>query len=156
MDMLKIPQWIKNARKEDDMSDDTPIMPPPIATLPEFTAHDEELSLMQRAAVLHAQLRRKIETANVELAESVLGRQGDQQKVAFLEKENADLRLGLFQSQNTIATLQADILDKDKFMSLVRQVLDKYEIKAPPKKERKPRQKKPEPESAPKYELTTP
>ena len=137
MDMLKVPQWIKTARHNDD-DDDMP-SPPPVATLPEYTAHDEELTILQRAAMLHAQLRRMIDTTQVELAESVLSTQGAQQKIAFLEKENAGLRLDIVQLQNTIATLQADVLDKDRFMSLIRQVLDKYGIKAPPKKERKPK-----------------
>ena len=119
------------------MPDDYVMPPqPPIATLPEFNTHDEESLLMQRAAALHAQLRRNIEAAQIELAETVLGRQGDQQKIGYLEKENADLRLDIAQLQNTVATLQADVLDKDRFMSLVRQVLDKYGIKAPQKKAR--------------------
>ena len=144
MDMLKVPQWIKGARKGDDHMPDDYVMPPqpPIATLPAFDAHDEESLLMQRAAALHAQLRRNIEAAQIELAETVLGRQGDQQKIGFLEKENAELRLDIAQLQNTVATLQADVMEKDRFMSLVRQVLDKYGIKGPPKKERKPRPRK--------------
>ena len=110
MDMLKVPQWIKSARKGDDDMPDDVMPPPPIATLPEFDTHDEESLLMQRAAALHAQLRRNIEAAQIELAETVLGRQGDQQKIGYLEKENAELRLDIAQLQNTVATLQADVI----------------------------------------------
>lgn len=148
MDMLRVPHWIKFARREDDdMADDIdmpPPPPPPVAMLPEPVV-DEELTIMQRAAALHAQMKRTIETAQVELAESVLGRQGDQEKIRFLEKENAELRLDIAQLQNDRATLQVDLTEKDRCLSLLQQVLNKFGTKAPPKKERKPKLKKNQP-----------
>ncbi len=148
MDMLKVPSWIKAARKDDnDVLDDMP-PPPPVAMLPE-PIHDEELTIMQRAAALHAQMKRNIETAQVELAESVLGRQGDQEKIRFLEKENGELRLDIATMQNTIATLQSQVEEYRRFMDVwkdmndkTRQVFDRFDIKGKPKKERKPRPKK--------------
>lgn len=151
MQMLKMPQWLAARKEIDDMDDNFTI--PPVATLPpsvpEFSAHDEDSMLVQRAAALHAQLKRSIETAQVELAESVLGRQGDQQKIGFLEKENAALRLDIAQQANNIQTLQSQIEEYRRFMDVwkdlndkTRQVFDRFGIKGTPKKERKPRPKK--------------
>ncbi len=153
MQLLKIPQWLAARRENDGMDDDYTI--PPIATLPttpEFSTHDEESMLVQRAAALHAQLKRSIETAQVELAESVLGRQGDQQKIGFLEKENAQLRLDIAQQANNIQTLQSEIEEYRRFMNVwkdmndkTRQVFDRFGVKGTPKKERKPKPKKEKP-----------
>ena len=146
--MLKVPQWL--AARREDMDDDFTV--PAIATLPttpEFSAHDEESMLVQRAAALHAQLKRSIETAQVELAESVLGRQGDQQKIGFLEKENAELRLVIAEKENIIATLQSEIGERRHFASMIQDintktalVLSRFGTHPLPKKERKPRPKK--------------
>ncbi len=149
MQMLKMPQWLAARREVDDMDDDYTV--PPIATLPpaNHSAEDEDAMLVQRAAALHAQLKRSIETAQVELAESVLGRQGDQQKIGYLEKENAQLRLDIAQQANDIQTLQAQIEEYRRFMNVwkdmndkTRQVFDRFGVKGTPKKERKPRPKK--------------
>ncbi len=162
MQMLKVPQWLSARREIDGMDDDYTV--PPVATLPqpkkelgpdgscpwpEISAHDEESMLVQRAAALHAQLKRSIETAQVELAESVLGRQGDQQKIAFLEKENGELRLEIAEKANNIQTLQSQIEEYRHFMNVwkdghvkVGQVFDRFGVKGTPKKERKPRPKK--------------
>lgn len=148
MDMLKVPQWIIAARKEDDDMPDHMPAPPPIAMLP-APAPDEELTIMQRAAALHAQMKRNIETAQVELAESVLGRQGDQEKIRFLEQENSELRLEIATQQNTIATLQTELLDKNGFLNTLKDINDKTSaafdrlgVKGAAKKERKPKAKK--------------
>jgi hypothetical protein len=94
---------------------------------------------MQRAAQLHHQLNREREELKQEindlkrqLAEALDSHKGENKKVTFLELENLQLR-------NDIQTLQIDRNDKDRFMSLVRQVLDKFEVKAPERKPRKPR-----------------
>ncbi len=153
MQMLKVPQWLTARREVDDM-DDNFTMPPiaalPTATpVPEFSTHDEESMLVQRAAALHAQLKRNIETAQVELAESVLGRQGDQQKIGYLEKENAELRLVIAEKENTIATLQSEIGERRHFASMIQEinvktalVLSRFGTHPLPKPERKPRPKK--------------
>ncbi len=151
MQMLKVPQWLAARREADDMDDDYTV--PPIATspnaLPEFSTHDEESMLVQRAAALHAQLKRSIETAQVELAESVLSRQGDQQKIGYLEKENAELRLVIAEKENTIATLQSEIGERRHFASMIQEinvktalVLSRFGTHPLPKPERKPRPKK--------------
>ena len=149
--MLKVPQWLAARREDDGMDDDFTV--PPVATLPpavpEFSTHDEESMLVQRAAALHAQLKRSIETAHVELAESVLGRQGDQQKIGYLEKENAELRLVIAEKENTIATLQSEIGERRHFASMIQDintktalVLSRFGTHPLPKPERKPRPKK--------------
>jgi hypothetical protein len=154
MQLLKVPQWLSAHREDDDMEDFTV---PPVATLPPtnpvpaFSAHDEDAILVQRAAALHAQLKRSIETAQVDLAEAVLGRQGDQQKIGFLEKETAELRLEIAQKANDIQTLQAQVEEYRRFMDIwkdmndkTRQVFDRFGVKGTPKKERKPKAKKAE------------
>ncbi len=149
MQMLKVPQWIKARREDDEMEDNYTV--PPVAALPpaSHSAEDEDAMLVQRAAALHAQLKRSIETAQVELAESVLGRQGDQQKIGYLEKENAELRLVIAEKENTIATLQSEIGERRQFASMMHEinvktalVLSRFGTHPLPKKERKPRPKK--------------
>ncbi len=151
MQMLKMPQWLAARKEDDDMDDNYTV--PPIATLqnplPEFSTHEEESMLVQRAAALHAQLKRSIETAQVELAESVLSRQGDQQKIGYLEKENAELRLVIAEKENTIATLQSEIGERRHFASMIQEinvktalVLSRFGTHPLPKPERKPRPKK--------------
>lgn len=142
MQMLKIPQWLTAGRGDPDMDDNYVMVPPPIATLPPPLPDDNDRTAIVKAAAVYDEIKRREEDLQVQLTEAVLARQADKQKIGFLERENADLRLDIAQLQNTIATLQADVLDKDKFMSLVRQVLDKYGIKAPPKKPRPPQRKK--------------
>jgi hypothetical protein len=152
MQMLKVPQWLSAHKEDDDVEDFTV---PTIATLPEtspvpkLSAQEEDAILVQRAAALHAQLKRSIETAQVELAEAVLGRQGDQQKIGFLEKETAELRLEIAQKANDIQTLQAQVEEYRRFMDVwkdmndkTRQVFDRFGVKGTPKKERKPKAKK--------------
>jgi hypothetical protein len=157
MQMLKIPQWISAHKQNNDAEDFTV---PPIAALPtpdpapKLSAQDEDAILVQRAAALHAQLKRSIETAQVDLAEAILGRQGDQQKIGFLEKETAQLRLEIAQKANDIQTLQAQIEEYRRFMDLwkdmndkTRQIFDRFGVKGQPKKERKPKAKKAEQQS---------
>ncbi len=142
--MLKVPQWISARREVDDMDDDYTV--PPIATLPpavpEFNAADEDKMIFGRAAVMLEQLKRdraealvREQNLQAELAEAVLARAGDQKKINLLE-------LDIAQMANDKQTLQTDLLEKDRCLSLLRQVLDKFGTKAPPKKERKPRPKK--------------
>jgi hypothetical protein len=52
------------------------------------------------------------------------------------------LELELTQALNNIQTREADFQEKEKCLSLLQQVLDKFGTKAPPPKERKPRPKK--------------
>ena len=115
---------------------------PPVAALPEppdYSQADHERDVFTKAAVQFDAIKRRIAGAEdrenalkAEVAEAVLARAGDQRKIEFLERENAQLR-------NDIQTLQSDRSEKDRFMSLVRQVLDKFDVKAPEKKPRAPR-----------------
>ncbi len=118
-----VPRWL---HREHDMVDD-PIEPPPIAMLPEQTQPDDDAAIFGKAAVLHAQLARKLETAQVNLIEA-------EQKIAFLEKENSELRVQVLELQNNMQTL-ATQMDADRvFMSVVRRYLDARDIKSVPKK----------------------
>jgi len=148
-----VPNWLR--REDDDMPDDH-ITPPPIATLPEFNAQDEDKMIFGRAAVMLEQLRRDREDAlkrerdlQVQLTEAVLAHQGqgqgDAKKIGFLELENAEHR-------NTIATLQSDVNELRAFLSNARrtvdmlsQILNRFGIEAPPKKPRKAKAKSAEP-----------
>ena len=142
MQMLKIPQWLTARIGDDDMSESYPMMPPAVATIPPPLPDDDDRTAIVKAAAVYDEIKRREEDLQVQLTEALLSRQTDRQKIGFLEKESAELHLEIARLQNTIATLQADVMDKDKFMSLVRQVLDKYGIKPPPKKPRPPRRKK--------------
>jgi hypothetical protein len=130
-----IPSFI---RKEPEL-ETFEIPPLPVATLPEppdYSQADHERDVFTKAAVQFDAIKRRIAGAEdrenalkAEVAEAVLARVGDQKKIAFLEAENAQLR-------NDIQTLQVDINEKNRFMSLTRQVLDKFDIKPPEKKPR--------------------
>jgi len=160
-----IPSWLHREQEYAAMPDE-PIPPPPVATLPKpayasggivgdksavdpaFSVHNEDLDkeIFGRAAVMLEQLKRDREQAQrregelqVQLTEALLSREGDTQKVSFLELENAELR-------NTIAGLQSDVEAYRQFMSSVKKVLDNFGITAPPKK---PRNGKPKPEPIP-------
>ena len=140
-----IPSWL-HKEQEYAMPDD-PIPPPPVARLPKpppflDQVADQDREIFGRAAVLHDQLKRELLNAEqreqelqVQLTEALLSREGDTQKVSFLELENAELR-------NTIAGLQSDVEAYRQFMSSVKKVLDNFGITAPPKK---PRNGKPKP-----------
>jgi uncharacterized protein (DUF885 family) len=109
--------------------------------LPEFSEADQDKMIFGRAAVMLEQLKRDREDAlkredelKVQLAESVLARQGDANKIEFLELENAELR-------NNAATLQADLNNFRTFLSnarrtidMLNKILDSFGIKAPEKK----------------------
>ena len=135
-----IPNWLHHKDEEYAMPDD-PIPPPPsVARLPElppsFDQADHDREIFGRAAVLHDQLKRELINAErreqelqVQLTEALLSREGDTQKVSFLELENAELR-------NTIAGLQSDVEAYRQFMSSVKKVLDNFGITAPQKKPR--------------------
>jgi len=145
-----IPTWL-HKEQEYAMPDDPIPPPPPVARLPEpppflDQVADQDREIFGRAAVMLEQLKRDREHAQqreqelqVQLTEALLSREGDTQKVSFLELENAELR-------NTIAGLQSDVEAYRQFMSSVKKVLDNFGIVAPPKK---PRNGKPKPEPTP-------
>lgn len=118
---------------------------PPVATLPERkppTDEDKRLAVIAQAHIHVEQLRqeREADRAAIEQLQAEVGRlahqlNGEQRKGGLLELDIAQLA-------NDKQTLQTDLLEKDRCLSLLRQVLDKFGTKAPPKKERKPRPKK--------------
>ncbi len=110
------------------MGDDH-IEPPPIATLPEPTQPDDDATIFGKAAVLHSQLRRKLEAAQIEIIEAA-------QKIAFLEKENSEMRVEILELNNNIQTLSSQRDADMQFMSVVRRYLDARDIKSVPKKPR--------------------
>jgi hypothetical protein len=108
--------------------------PEPAPTPPPREADKTDEEIFGEAAVMLRQLKRDRETAQqreqqlqVELTEALLARQGDGKKVDFLELENAELR-------NNIATLQSQIEDYRTFMSRMKEILDRFGIKASEKK----------------------
>ena len=169
-----VPRWLARV---DDMDDDIPTgnLVPKIATIPlpdpmqkppfdiggpagqkpsqyedkPSQYEDQDKMIFGRAAVMLEQIKRERETAQVELAEAVLARQADMNKIDFLEKENAQLRLDIAQKLNDIQTLQSQIAEYRRFMDVwkdmndkTRQVFDRFGVKGSPKKERKPRPRK--------------
>jgi hypothetical protein len=135
MGISTLMQAIRANQIEDEQAE-----PPPVANLPElpsvFNQADHDREIFGRAAVMLEQLKRDREDAQrregelqVQLTEALLHREGDTQKVSFLELENAELR-------NTIASLQSDVEAYRQFMSSVKKVLDNFGITAPAKKPR--------------------
>ncbi len=118
---------------------------PPVATLPDPkppTDEDQKLAVIAEAHVFVEQLRQEratdrqiIEQLRLELGETFVALQAEQRKSGLLE-------LDIVQMANDKQTLQTDLLEKDRCLSLLRQVLDKFGTKAPPKKVRTPRPKK--------------
>lgn len=76
--------------------------------------------------------KQEIESLKAEIAEEVL-RSG-------AERRRADnMALDLATALNNIQTLQSQVEEYRKFMSMVRQLFDRWDIKKQPKKERKPK-----------------
>jgi len=158
MNTLKslVPSWLH--REDEPESENyhpipTATMPDPkvppsfAADIPEYSQADHERDILGKAAVIHAQLMRdkaeaekREQQLKIELTEALLGHEGINKKVSLLELENIQLR-------NDLQTLQVDLTEARRFMSLVRQVLDKFGVKAPEKKPRPPRKKKVETET---------
>jgi len=127
---------------------------PPLPTearlpeIPNFSEADHEAKIYSDAAVqLHrhrkevADLKNEIDSLRVQLAEATLGHNGSHKKIAVLELENSQLR-------TEIQTLQSDLNDLKRYLSLQKQVYDRFNIKAPEKKPRK-KKEKPAPEPVP-------
>jgi hypothetical protein len=129
-----VPNWFKHG--ESDMPDDHEIPPLPqtaIVPMPEPTEEERRLKVIADAHVFVAQLgheregyRRQIErveTENTELKEDVKK-----------EKCRGDLlELELAQALNNMQTRETDFAEKERTLQLLRQVLDKFGTKAPPK-----------------------
>jgi len=104
---------------------------------PQYSQADHERDILAKAAVIHDQLMRdradaekRIADLQIQLTEALLSRQGDGKKTEILELENAQLR-------NDLQSMQVDLNELRRFMSLVKQVLDKFGIKPPEKRPRK-------------------
>ncbi len=121
-----VPRWF--SKGDDDMGDDH-IEPPPIATLPAFDVEDEKRHVIEQSAALWAEARHNQQKAQIELIEAA-------QKIAFLEKENSEMRLQILELQNNNQTLVSQRDADLQFMSVVRRYLDARDVKAVPKKPR--------------------
>lgn len=125
------------------MSDDV-IVPPPIARLPDPPQTDEEkrLATIATAHVYVEQLRQERATDRAEIEQLRSDMAALKQQLQSEQRKSGLLELDIVQQANNLQTLQTDLLEKDRCLSLLRQVLDKFGTKAPPKPERKPRPKK--------------
>jgi len=148
--MIDVPSWF---RKDKEEGVGTVGELPPLPTearlpeIPNFSEADHEAKIYSDAAVqLHrhrkqvADLEKEKDDLRVQLAEATLGHNGNHKKIVALELENNQLR-------TDIQTLQSDLNDLKRYLSLQKQVYDRFNIKAPEKKPRKKKEKKPEPET---------
>lgn len=115
--------------------------PPPEPQVP--MERDERGTIIAQAHVFVEQWKQErladkqeIESLKAELAEEVLR--------SAAERRRADnMALDLATALNNIQTLQSQIEEYRKFMSMVRQLFDRWDIKKQPKKERPPKKTKP-------------
>jgi hypothetical protein len=107
------------------------IAEPTIAKLPPPVFNDHEQRVAAEAAMQVAAFQRE----RRELNEKLEAHANDAKKIGFLELENNQLR-------TEIQTLQSDLNDLRRYLSLQKQVYDRFNIKAPEKKKRVPRAKK--------------
>jgi len=139
---METPSWFKR-NKSIGLDPVDEIQPLPtiarIEEVPAFTPEDEERLAMENAARVHARFVRerqdfeeKIKQLEAQLAEASDNHKGENKKVTFLELENLQLR-------NDIQTLQSELTDIRRYLSLQKQVYDRFNVKAP---EKKPRKKK--------------
>lgn len=142
-----VPRWFH--REEQDMADDQIPMPPPIATIPmpEPTEEERRLKTIADAHIFVAQLGQEREGFR-QTIERLLSEKIDLENKLKAEILRADLaELELSKALNDIQTKEADFAEKERTLSLLRQVLDKFGTKAPPKPERKSKKKKADGES---------
>jgi hypothetical protein len=131
--------WIRWKNREESMDELPPI--PKIAELPappDFSHADEEAMVASQAAAQVIRFKRE----RAEMQERLDLHANDAKKIGFLELENSQLR-------TEIQTLQSDLNDLKRYLSLQKQVYDQYNIQAPEKKKRPKKEKK-------KVELPTP
>jgi hypothetical protein len=145
-------------KPEDDYTEEmtTPtiaMLPPPsMAVVPDGPAAPPDLDsndVLTNAIVARANalkfledVKREQQKLSVQLAETVLELERERRKVKVQEQDLADRHLTIVEQQNTIASLQLELTEKNKVWSVAMQYLAKWGIQPPPKKERKPRIKK--------------
>jgi hypothetical protein len=149
---IRRPSWLGGREDElEEMEQTEPPAIPTIALLPHPTPPDEETRLrvisqahsyVEQIKVERANDRAQIDTLHGEIAELVLMVESEKRKNGVLEADLAELH-------NTITTLQSQVEDYRRFLSLVRQCIDKWDVKPLPKKERKPRKEKHPPKALP-------
>ncbi len=144
-----VTKWLHKKDTSEMIDDEIP--PPPqiaIVPMPEPTEEERRLKVIADAHVFVAQLgheregyRRQIERLESEKIEL-------EDKLKQEERKSGLLELELTQALNNIQTREADFQEKEKCLSLLWQVLTKFNTKLPAKPERKPKKKKAERESA--------
>ncbi len=145
-----VPRWFRKGEGEWPMPDDV-IVPPPIAMIPRAPETDEEkrLAAIAQAHVYVEQMRHERAATLAENEQLRADLRSEKQKSGLLE-------LDIAERDNTIATLQSEVLalkEREEkyrqFLSVKKQINEKerqtyiqFEIGDPPKKERTPRPKK--------------
>ncbi len=145
-----IPRWLRKDEGEWPMPDDV-IVPPPIAMIPRAPETDEEkrLAAIAQAHVYVEQMRHERAATLAENEQLRADLRSEKQKSGLLELDVAE-------RDNTIATLQSEVLalkaELEKYRTFFsvqkeinekeRQTYERFGIEAPPKKERTPRPKK--------------
>jgi hypothetical protein len=123
--------------------DDIPRQPPPIARLPmpEPTEEERRLKVIADAHVFVAQLgqERAAKDQQIEQLQAEVGRLAHQLQGEIRRADLAELELS--KALNDIQTKEADFAEKERTLSLLQQVLDKFGTKAPAKPERKSKKK---------------
>jgi len=129
--------WINWKNKEET---EMPTIPrvAELPAVPDFSQADEEAMVASQAAAQVVRFKRERQ----EMQDKIDSHANDAKKIGFLELENSQLR-------TEIQTLQSDLNDLKRYLSLQKQVYDRFNIKAPEKPKRPKKEKK-------KVELPTP
>jgi hypothetical protein len=138
--MRIIPSFVRKEEEEMPPLPETAMIPrkieptvTPLPSAPDFSEHDRKRLIMQEAAVAHDEYMRE----RAAMQEKIDSHVNDAKKIGFLELENNQLRTDM-------QTLQSDLNDIKRYLSLQKQVYDRFNIKAPEKKPRAPRKNKKE------------
>jgi hypothetical protein len=137
--MRIIPSFVRKEEEEMPPLPETAMIPrkiteptvTPLPSAPDFSEHDRKRLVMQEAAVAHDEYMRE----RAAMQERIESHANDAKKIGFLELENNQLRTDM-------QTLQSDLNDIKRYLSLQKQVYDRFNIKAPEKKPRAPRKSK--------------
>src|SRR6516165_12685953 len=102
-----------------------------LPAVPDFSQADEEAMVASQAAAQVVRFKRE----RAEMQERLDLHANDAKKIGFLEFVNSQLR-------TEIQTLQSDLNDLKRYLSLQKQVYDRFNIKAPERPKRPKKEKK--------------
>jgi hypothetical protein len=127
--------WINWKNKEETV-DEMPTIPrvAELPAVPDFSQADEEAMVASQAAAQVVRFKRE----RKEMQDKIDSHVNDAKKIGFLELENSQLR-------TEIKTLQSDLTNLKRYLSLQKQVYDQYNIQAPEKPKRIRKEKKAKP-----------